>query len=190
LVSTDENGQYSSLWMQTEAGDYQIRASWPGDATTLPAESPVLNVTVTIRDIALIDLDLQEIKATIGDLVTIKVIALNKGTATETFHITVYHGNTTIVKAAAAPLPAGRNGTISIPWDTTGLAEGIYTLEATAEPLPGETFEVDNSIATELFLQEPSASSSDIFLYTTTGLAVLVAAMAVYILLSRGSKPR
>jgi hypothetical protein len=70
------------------------------------------------------------------------------------------------------------------------LAEGIYTLEATAEPLPGETFEADNSIATELFLQEPSASSSDIFLYTTTGLALLVAAMAVYILLSRGSKPR
>jgi hypothetical protein len=173
--------------MQTIAGNYQIQASWSGDATTLPAESPVLSVAVTLQDIALIDMNLPAIKATAGDLLTIDVIALNKGTATETFYIQVYYNNTLLANAAAAPLAAGRNETISIPWDTSGLAEGVYRLEATAVPLPGEIHGADNSIATELFLQESSVSSSSIFFYTTIGLAILVAAMILYLLKLKGS---
>jgi len=188
-VSTDENGQYTSIWMQTEAGDYQIQASWPGDATNLPAESPVLNVTVSIQDIALIAMQLPSIKATPGDLLTIDVVALNKGTATETFKLEVYYNNTLLVNAATVPLTAGRSGTISIPWDTNGLEEGIYTLRAVAEPLPGETYEDDNSITTGLYLQESRGSSSSIFIYTTIGLAILTAALMLYFLKSKRSRP-
>ena len=187
-VSTDENGQYALVWMQTEAGDYQIQASWPGDATTLPAESPVLNVTVSIQDIALVDIHLPSIKATPGDLLTIDVVALNKGTATETFKLEVYYNNTLLVNAATVPLAAGSSGTISIPWDTNGLEEGIYTLRAVAELLPGETHEDDNSITAGLYLQESRGYSSSIFFYTTIGLAILTAAMMLYFLKSKRSR--
>jgi len=187
-VSTDENGQYTSIWMQTEAGDYQIQASWPGDATTLPAESPVLNVTVSIQDIALIAIQLPAIKATPGDLLTIDVVALNKGTATETFKLEVSYNDTLLVNAATVPLAAGSSGTISIPWDTNGLEEGIYTLRAVAKLLPGETYEADNSITAGLYLQESRGSSSSIFFYTTIGLAILSAALMFYFLKSKRSR--
>jgi len=45
-VTTDADGHYSYEWTPTTNGTYDVKASWPGDATTLPAENYVWNVTV------------------------------------------------------------------------------------------------------------------------------------------------
>jgi hypothetical protein len=46
IVTTNESGQYSHVWAPETPGTYEVKASWPGDDTTSPAESNVQLVTV------------------------------------------------------------------------------------------------------------------------------------------------
>jgi parallel beta-helix repeat protein len=76
--------------------------------------------------------------------ITIKI--LNYGINTETFNVTAY-ANTTIIDAIANITLASRNSTIlTFIWNTTGFAEGNYTITAYAWPVPGETDTADNSL--------------------------------------------
>lgn len=188
-VSTSQNGQYSFDWMPTESGIYQIKASWKGDSITLPAESSLLSVNVAIQDIAILDIEVSKIKATKGELLTINVIALNKGTAIESFNVTIYYNNTRLTRALTAPLATGVNETISLTWDTLNIAAGIYTVKALAEPLPGETYSVDNSRIIGVLIQELPEAPFGIFHYTTIGMAIVIAGMAVYLVKMKKSKP-
>jgi hypothetical protein len=45
-VQTDANGHYTYTWNVAEAGIYELKASWMGDASTLPAESGIKTVKV------------------------------------------------------------------------------------------------------------------------------------------------
>jgi hypothetical protein len=45
-VLTDANSQYSYEWTTTTAGDFELYATWPGDAATMGAQSDFQNVTV------------------------------------------------------------------------------------------------------------------------------------------------
>lgn len=188
-VSTSQNGQYSFDWMPTESGVYQIKAFWKGDSITLPAESSLLSVNVAIQDIAILDIEVSKIKATKGELLTIDVIALNKGTAIESFNVTIYYNNTRLTRALTAPLATGVNETISLTWDTRNIAAGIYTVKAAAEPLPGETYSVDNSRTIGVLIQELPEAPFGIFHYTTIGMTIVIAVMAVYLVKMKKSKP-
>lgn len=46
-VYLDENGVYKYVWKPDEGGLYEIKASWSGDETTLPADSKVKTIEVT-----------------------------------------------------------------------------------------------------------------------------------------------
>jgi hypothetical protein len=46
IVTTNESGQYSHVWAPETPGTYEVKASWPGDDTTSPAESNVQLITV------------------------------------------------------------------------------------------------------------------------------------------------
>jgi len=187
-VSTSQNGQYSFDWMPTESGFYQIKASWKGDSITLPAESSLLSVNVAIQDIAILEVEVSKIKATKGELLTINVIALNKGTAIESFNVTIYYNTTLLTRALTAPLATGINETISLTWDTRNRAAGIYTIKALAEPLPGETYTVDNSRTIGVLLQELPEAPFGIFHYTTIGMAIVIAALSVYLVRLKKSR--
>jgi hypothetical protein len=41
-TKTNPDGYYSFRWFPTEAGDYELKANWPGDSTLLPAQTPVI----------------------------------------------------------------------------------------------------------------------------------------------------
>jgi len=45
-VKTDTNGNYAYIWKTTQAGTYELKASWLGDEETLGAESEVIIVSV------------------------------------------------------------------------------------------------------------------------------------------------
>jgi len=45
-VTTNESGQYSHVWTPETAGTYELKAKWPGDENTLPAESEKQSITV------------------------------------------------------------------------------------------------------------------------------------------------
>jgi len=45
-VTTNSTGGYSYTWSSSVAGDYEFKASWPGDANTVGDESSTITVTV------------------------------------------------------------------------------------------------------------------------------------------------
>jgi PKD repeat protein len=191
-ISTDESSQYSFAWEPEQDGSYQFIAFWQGDDLTAQAESSLLNVTVTIQDIAVVELVLSKIKVVTGESLTIDVTASNKGTATETFNVAVYYNDTLLETQTSTNLAAGSSETLTFSWDTQELEEGVYMVQAMAESLPGETYTADNSMTGGVVLGEfaEAAAPLDIFLYTTIGLAVVIAVMAFFLLRMMRSKPK
>jgi PKD repeat protein len=49
-VKTNSTGNYSYIWKTNETGTYYVKASWLGDANTLPAESGTKSVTINPID--------------------------------------------------------------------------------------------------------------------------------------------
>jgi len=41
IKSTDNDGNFTYMWTPPKAGNYTIRASWPGDQNTNPSKSEV-----------------------------------------------------------------------------------------------------------------------------------------------------
>jgi hypothetical protein len=72
----------------------------------------------------------------------INVTVANQGDYTETFNVTLY-ANTTFALQTIT-LESGASTTITFTWNTTGFAEGNYTISAYAIPVPGEVDTADN----------------------------------------------
>ena len=45
-ATTDENSEYSHVWIPSKTGTYELKASWPGDVNTQPAESLIVTIDV------------------------------------------------------------------------------------------------------------------------------------------------
>ncbi|NIW16124.1 hypothetical protein GWN19_01615 [Candidatus Bathyarchaeota archaeon] len=75
----------------------------------------------------------------------INVTVENQGPYTETFNVTVYANTTIIETKTNITLTSGSSTALTIPWNTTGIAEGNYTITAHITPLP-ETDTTDNSL--------------------------------------------
>jgi hypothetical protein len=67
------------------------------------------------------------------------------GLPTETFNVTAYTNTTAIETQTITNLPAGATQTLTFTWNTSGFAEGNYTISAIADTVPGETDTADNS---------------------------------------------
>jgi len=69
---------------------------------------------------------------------------LNYGINTETFTITVYV-HTTVIIQTQTTLTSRKSTTITLTWNTTGVAKGNYAISVYAWPVPGETDTADNA---------------------------------------------
>jgi len=74
----------------------------------------------------------------------INLTVANSGDFTETFNLTLSADAATI-ETIELVLAGGTATTITVLWNTTGVAYGNYTLWAHADPIPGETNTVDNT---------------------------------------------
>jgi len=94
------------------------------------------------HDVAVTSLDAPT-KATIGDLVSINVTVANEGDFNETLTVTVSYDSTEI-DTTTFTLNEGLSETVEFSWNTTGLALGTYTINATAtitlDEDPGDNF--------------------------------------------------
>jgi hypothetical protein len=75
---------------------------------------------------------------------SVNVTAANSGDFTETFNVTVYV-NTTYIASENVTLSSGTSTILVLTCNTTGLAYGNYTINASAWPAAGETNMVDNN---------------------------------------------
>ncbi len=79
-----------------------------------------------------------------GEAVTIGVDVSNLGNYTENFDVTATYGGVVIDTKSVVSLIDGGNESLSFSWNTTGVAEGKYTIKACTGTVPGEIV-VDNN---------------------------------------------
>jgi hypothetical protein len=121
-----------------------------------------------------------------GFSTNINVTVANQGDYTETFNVTTYINPPSpltiviVINITTVSLDAGKNITISLAWDTTGLAIGNYTFSAAARPVLGETNTTDNTFSVVVKVTIPGDINGDF----KVGLPDLVLLAQAY-----GSKP-
>jgi len=80
-----------------------------------------------------------------GQTLPIEVVAMNRGTESETFEVKC-HANSTLVGSETISLIPGQSHSLTFQWNTTGAAPGVYVLSATAVAVRGEGKLEDNSL--------------------------------------------
>lgn len=95
------------------------------------------------HDLGITGTTLSKSVAGVGLTLPIDVTVMNYGTYSETFNVTIY-ANTTLVATQVVVLANGSSSTVVCTWNTTGFAEGNYTITAYAEPVQNETYAADN----------------------------------------------
>jgi hypothetical protein len=73
-----------------------------------------------------------------GYTMNINVTVANLGDYDETFNVTVYTNTTAIAVQTMISVPRYYNTTMSMAWNASGFAKGIYSLSAVASIAPGE----------------------------------------------------
>jgi len=92
-----------------------------------------------------------------GEVVTIDVDVSNLGDYTESFDVTLTYDSVVIGTENVPVLINGGSVSFSFSWDTTGVAEGTYTIKACADIVPGEIIVDNNCLETtvEVIANQP-----------------------------------
>jgi hypothetical protein len=98
------------------------------------------------RDVAVVEVTPYPTKVGLGlnESVDITVVVANQGTEYENFTVTVSYDSTFIETQNVTDLASGTNTTLNFAWDTSGLAVGKYSINATAIFVP-DTHTADNT---------------------------------------------
>jgi hypothetical protein len=74
----------------------------------------------------------------------INVTAANLGNVSETFDVSAWYNTSLIGTVTITSLAPNAQTTVTIPWDTTGVPQGNYTITGTASTVPYETNTTNN----------------------------------------------
>jgi hypothetical protein len=100
-----------------------------------------------VRDIAVVEVKASRKVVFQGYNLNINITVENQGTFVETFDVTLCADSVVLTTFADVSVLAGTSVTLEFSWTTTGLAKGIYTINAMAETLPFEFDTLDNSLS-------------------------------------------
>jgi len=81
-----------------------------------------------------------------GYNVSISIMTFNYGNYTENINLTIYANTTIIGKINNIDIASRNFTTLTLTWNTTGVAKGNYTITAEATQLPHETDTADNTV--------------------------------------------
>lgn len=137
------------------AGFYQIGATAPLDGDVNPSDNRFVDGTVEIRakppppsihDVTILSVTPAAAIAYVGTSLNISVVASNLGNYTESFDVTLNYDSQTIGTLAVGNLfPSANSPVLTFNWNTSGVAEGNYTLKASASQVLGED-NIDNNL--------------------------------------------
>jgi len=129
------------------AGFYQIGATAPLDGDTNPSDNRFVDGTVEVRakppppaihDVAILSVTPAAASAYVGASLNIYIVASNLGNYTESFDVTLNYDSQTIGTLAVGNLFPSEIRLLTFNWNTSEVAEGNYTLRASASQVPGE----------------------------------------------------
>jgi ABC-type transport system substrate-binding protein len=105
-----------------------------------------------VHDVAITNLECSYNFIYIGETAQVRVYASNLGTYAETLDVTVYAdeiiwppGDEIVIGNKISLIPARSSTILTIPWDTTAIPPGHYTLSAFATPVSGEE-DISNNV--------------------------------------------
>jgi hypothetical protein len=102
------------------------------------------SITIFTDDVAVDNVASAKTVVGQGFSFNVSVTVANGGELTETFNVTAY-ANATIIASQNVTLSTTGFATITLTWNTTGIAYGNYTISAYAQPVIGETNIADNN---------------------------------------------
>jgi parallel beta-helix repeat protein len=146
------------FWNTTDVaeGSYSIHArtdDMPNDKNPLDnsqAAHGKVRIThpVRVHDIAIVAVELNVTRATIGQTIQVSVTVANQGNFAENFTVTVSFTNLTIgARQEIIELDANTTRVLLFPLNTTGLTEGTYSVTARSSTVNGETDLLDNKLS-------------------------------------------
>ncbi len=151
-----------------------------------------VNPPALLHDIAVTSVVASPTEVTVGDDVTISIKVENQGDFNETFSVTAYADSDTMVLGdeitvgtqSDVALTNGTSTTVTITWDTTGVAAGTYTVSAKVPPVADEreADKVDNMKAGNAVVVHGAQGGTDYTWYIVGAVivVVIVVAVAVY----------
>jgi len=152
-----------------EKGVFQFFNPDPNNIETviqrwLPVFTYITNRAITeAYDIATTDITPMKNVVGQGYTLNINVTVTNQGDFTENFNVTVF-ANITSIASKIVTLSSGDSTTLTLTWNTTGMAKGNYTMKAVADTVPGETDTTDNTqINGIVFVTIPGDANGDGF---------------------------
>ncbi len=96
------------------------------------------------RDVVISDVAVSPDEIVAGNVVSINVTVRNDGKATESFDVTVAYDSSTVDTQHVTDLAPDGSQVLSFSWDTDDVAEGNYTITATASTVSGEADTANN----------------------------------------------
>jgi hypothetical protein len=96
------------------------------------------------HDVAITNVTTQASTVNRGETLDIEITTLNRGTENETFEVQCY-ADLILAGTETISLTPGQSQTLTIQWNTTGVARRTYVISATAAAVPGEVKLDDNS---------------------------------------------
>jgi PKD repeat protein/KaiC/GvpD/RAD55 family RecA-like ATPase len=103
-------------------------------------------ISLQIHNVAIVNVALSSTETEIGQTVNITVKAKNKGTAPESFSITVLRNETVIASELVSDLPPESERVLVFYWNASNVQNGSkFLIQAKAENVTGETALSDNS---------------------------------------------
>ena len=143
------------------SGVYLVTA----DVSVVPGETDIADntfvdgsVTITnlFHNIAVTSVTPSRLLIVAGEIITIEVDVENQGDFAETFNITAYYDRNVLGIQPVFTLAPRNTTTLTYPWETTAAAEGVYTITATADPVPDEIDLTDNTFSTIVQVKTPA----------------------------------
>ena len=187
-VTTDIDGRYSYEWTVTTVGTYEVKAGWLGDATTLPAESDGVPVTVNMAN-STISINVSSASVTVGSNITISgAISPRRAGVNVTIEYRPSGGNW----ATLATVTTDSEGEYLYDWETT--EPGTYEVKTTWEGDDNTLASESNFFSVTVGEVEDSStdegSTTDIYVYAAAVAVIIIGSAAtVYILKVRKPKP-
>jgi hypothetical protein len=144
-----------------------------------------------VHDIAVISVTPSPTEATVGGSVAISVNVKNEGNFSETFSVTAYADLDTVVLGdeitvgtqSDVALTNGTSTTVTITWDTAGVAAGMYTISAKVPPVADEreADKADNTKVDGTVILQGVQGGTDYTWYIVGGIIAIVVVVAVVV---------
>ena len=136
-----------------------------------------------IHDVAVLDIIPASSQTYIGDILEVTVPVWNKGNTNESFSVILYCNNSFVAIEQTKDLSAGAEHVLIFHWNTSGIAEGNYTLKALAVLIPYEANTEDNTNSSIRIQMIPKPVSVDFSINWLDWLLVILLVLSVALLI-------